>query len=73
MKTSNLTGAEIRDLRHTLNLKQKECADAIGISLRQWQKFEAGTPCKQIYIDVLRQKANQDSVDSSNISEQVKQ
>ena len=54
MKTTDLTGKEIRQLRMDLGLKQQECADIIGVGLRQWQKYEAGNPCKQIYIDIIK-------------------
>jgi transcriptional regulator with XRE-family HTH domain len=41
-----------------LGLKQKDCADIIGVGLRQWQKYESGTHnCKQIYIDIIKREA----------------
>ena len=59
MKRSTLTGEEIKTLRHQLKLKQRECANIIGVGIRQWQKYEAGDqPCKQLYIDVLKARAN---------------
>ena len=58
MKTTNLTGEEIRQLRNELGLKQRECAEIIGVDLRTWQKYESGTHnCKQIYIDVIKREA----------------
>ena len=58
MKTTELTGEEIRLLRKDLGLKQRDCADIIGVGLRQWQKYESGTHnCKQIYIDIIKREA----------------
>jgi transcriptional regulator with XRE-family HTH domain len=58
MKTTDLTGEAIRELRMKLGLKQKDCADIIGVGLRQWQKYESGTHnCKQIYIDIIKREA----------------
>jgi len=53
MKTSNLTGKEIKDLRLANGLRQKDCANIVGVGLRQWQKYEQGYPCKEIYMQIL--------------------
>lgn len=37
-----MTPAELRASRLALSLSQQEAAEAIGISLRQWQYLEAG-------------------------------
>ena len=60
MVRTKLTGKEIRQLRMDLGLKQRECADIIGVGLRQWQKYEAGNPCKRIYIDTIKREAADD-------------
>lgn len=54
MKTSSMTGSEIRHLRTTNNLRQIDCADIIGVGIRQWQKYEQGYPCKEIYVNILK-------------------
>ena len=54
MKITSLTGKEIKELRTSHGLKQRECAQMIGIGIRQWQKFEQGYPCKKLYIDVFK-------------------
>jgi len=53
MKKSSMTGKEIRELRLDHNLTQKQCAKFVGVGLRQWQKYEQGHPCKELYIEVL--------------------
>jgi len=53
MKKASMTGAEIKSLRHELGLTQKQCAEIIGVGTRQWQKYEQGYPCKQLYLDYL--------------------
>jgi len=54
MKTSSMTGSEIRQLRTSHNLRQIDCADIIGVGIRQWQKYEQGYPCKEIYVNILK-------------------
>jgi len=53
MNKSNMTGNEIKELRLSNGLKQRECANIVGVGLRQWQKYEEGYPCKQIYLQML--------------------
>ncbi len=61
MKRTDLTGEEIRQFRMDLGLKQRDCAEIIGVGLRQWQKYEDGThKCKKIYIDVIKMEAEND-------------
>ena len=43
MKRTDLTGEEIRQFRMDLGLKQRDCAEIIGVGLRQWQKYEDAT------------------------------
>ena len=58
MKTTNLTGSQIRELRNELGMKQQQCADAIGVNIRTWQKYESGFHnCKQIYIDIIKRES----------------
>lgn len=54
MRKSNMTGKELKELRLSNGLKQRECADIIGVGIRQWQKYEQGFPCKDIYVKVLK-------------------
>ena len=54
MKTSSMTGSEIRQLRTSHNLRQIDCADIIGVGIRQWQKYEQGYPCKELYLIMLK-------------------
>tara|TARA_R110000822_G_scaffold179650_1_gene319449 strand:+ start:245 stop:418 length:174 start_codon:yes stop_codon:yes gene_type:complete len=49
-----MTGSEIRQLRTSHNLRQIDCADIIGVGIRQWQKYEQGYPCKEIYVNILK-------------------
>ena len=49
-----MTGSEIRHLRTSNNLRQIDCADIIGVGIRQWQKYEQGYPCKEIYVNILK-------------------
>jgi DNA-binding transcriptional regulator YiaG len=37
MKQSNLTPKEIKNLRISNGLKQRECAEIVGVGIRQWQ------------------------------------
>jgi hypothetical protein len=53
MKITKLTGKEIKDLRLANGFRQKDCANIVGVGLRQWQKYEQGYPCKEIYIQIL--------------------
>ena len=50
-----MTGEEIKNYRNDNGLRQKDCAEIIGVGIRQWQKYEQGYPIKQIYVDVLQQ------------------
>lgn len=59
MKKSNMTGSEIKEFRNSNNLRQRDCADLIGVGIRQWQKYEQGYPIKQIYVDVLKAKIHE--------------
>jgi len=56
MKTTSLSGKEIRQIRLDSGLMQRECADIIGVGVRQWQKYEEGDPCKKLYIEVLQRE-----------------
>jgi hypothetical protein len=58
MKQSNLTAKEIKNLRVSNGLKQRECAEIVGVGIRQWQKYEQGYPCKDIYIQLLTMEIN---------------
>ena len=58
MKQSNLTPKEIKNLRISNGLKQRECAEIVGVGIRQWQKYEQGYPCKEIYIQLLTMAKN---------------
>jgi transcriptional regulator with XRE-family HTH domain len=58
MKQSNLTPKEIKNLRISNGLKQRECAEIVGVGIRQWQKYEQGYPCKEIYIQLLTMAIN---------------
>lgn len=40
-------GEKIKGHREGLGLTQKEAADALGVSLRTWQAWEAGTAFPQ--------------------------
>ena len=53
MKTTTLTGKDIKAFRNALGLKQRECAELIGVGVRQWQKYEQGYPCKELYLDFI--------------------
>ena len=53
MKISNMTGSEIKDLRTSNNLRQKDCAEIVGVGIRQWQKYEQGYPIKELYLKIL--------------------
>lgn len=53
MKITKLTGKEIKDYRLANGLRQKDCANIVGVGLRQWQKYEQGYPCKEIYMQIL--------------------
>lgn len=59
MKKADLTGKQLREFRKHFGLRQKDCADIIGVGIRQWQKYEQGYPIKQIYVDVLQQKVGE--------------
>jgi DNA-binding transcriptional regulator YiaG len=59
MKRTNLTGGQIRSLRVRNNLKQRQCADIIGVGLRAWQGYENDKPCRQMYIDMIQSFLNQ--------------
>jgi DNA-binding transcriptional regulator YiaG len=51
---TSLTGSEIRQKRIDSGLMQKECAEMVGLGIRQWQKIENGEQkCKQLYIDCV--------------------
>tara|TARA_R110000764_G_C10956298_1_gene377753 strand:+ start:19 stop:207 length:189 start_codon:yes stop_codon:yes gene_type:complete len=54
MKQSNMMGSEIKELRVSHGLKQRECADIVGVGIRQWQKYEQGHPFKEIYLRILQ-------------------
>ena len=58
MKQSNLTPKQIKNLRISNGLKQRECAEIVGVGIRQWQKYEQGYPCKEIYIHLLTMAIN---------------
>ena len=49
-----MTGSEIKELRLANGLRQKDCAYIIGVGIRQWQKYEQGYPCKEIYLQILK-------------------
>lgn len=53
MKITKLTGKEIKEYRLANGLRQKDCANIVGVGLRQWQKYEQGYPCKEIYMQIL--------------------
>ena len=59
MTKADLTGKQLKEFRQHFNLRQKDCANIIGVGIRQWQKYEQGYPIKQIYIDVLQQKVGE--------------
>jgi|TARA_B110000914_G_C15211436_1_gene330851 transcriptional regulator with XRE-family HTH domain len=46
-------GSEIKELRILHGLKQRECAEIVGVGIRQWQKYEQGHPFKEIYLTIL--------------------
>jgi len=48
-----MTGEQIKDLRLSYGLKQRECAEIVGVGIRQWQKYEQGHPFKEIYMRML--------------------
>tara|TARA_R110000803_G_scaffold205976_2_gene272963 strand:+ start:98 stop:271 length:174 start_codon:yes stop_codon:yes gene_type:complete len=48
-----MTGSEIKDLRTSNNLRQKDCAEIVGVGIRQWQKYEQGYPIKELYLKIL--------------------
>ena len=54
MKKSNMMGSEIKELRILHGLKQRECAEIVGVGIRQWQKYEQGHPFKEIYLNILQ-------------------
>ena len=56
MKRTTMTGEQIKQMRKEMQLRQQDCADIVGVGLRQWQKYEAGDPCKQLYIDVIKSR-----------------
>jgi len=66
MKKSNMTGSEIKALRLAYGLKQRECADIIGVGIRQWQKYEQGHPFKEIYFTIFQTELDTLVVETTN-------
>ena len=53
MRYTSLNSEEIKALRANLGYTQEQCANIVGISVRQWSKFENGYPCSDVYIRAI--------------------
>ena len=71
MKKSNMTGSEIKRLRNHFGLTQKECAKRIEVGTRMWQKYEEGSPIKQLYLDCVFKPENKSYLKMVDIYQKV--
>ena len=56
MRYTLLNSEEIKALRKDMKLTQARCADIVGITIRQWSKFENGYPCAEVYIEAIKRQ-----------------